>query len=64
MVVSGDRPRARVMLLQRSADRDWKEEILLVLYSVFALALRMANDSDEKWNILSLSGGASNLVIN
>lgn len=52
------------MLLHTSADKDWKVEILLVLYSVFALALRIAKDSEEKWNILSLSGGASNLVIN
>lgn len=52
------------MLRQTSADRDWKEEILLVLCSVFALALRTAKDSGEIWNILSLSWGASNLLIN
>ena len=55
---------ARVMDLQTSADNAWKEEILLLLHSAFAFALSFAIDSDEKWKILSLSMGASNLLMN
>ena len=52
------------MDLQTSADNAWKEEILLLLHSAFAFALSFAIDSDEKWKILSLSMGASNLLMN
>ncbi|PON65053.1 LOW QUALITY PROTEIN: hypothetical protein PanWU01x14_119700 [Parasponia andersonii] len=60
----GGRLRARVMDLQTSADKDWKEEILLVLPSALAFALSFAIDSAEKWKNLSLSLGASNRLIN
>jgi len=56
--------RARVIDLQTKADNDWKEEILVVLASELALAFIFAMDSAEKWKTLSLSKGASNLLIN
>ncbi|RDX64586.1 hypothetical protein CR513_56839, partial [Mucuna pruriens] len=56
--------RARVMDLQTSADNDWNEDILLVFNSELAFAFSFAIDSAEKWKTLSLSNGASSLLIN
>lgn len=49
-------PRARVMDLHTSADRDWKEEIVpLPPHSELAFSFNFAIDSAEKWIILSRS---------
>ncbi|RDX59162.1 hypothetical protein CR513_61893, partial [Mucuna pruriens] len=53
--------RARVMDLQKSADKDWNEDIFVELDSEFAFAFNFAIDSAEKWKILSLNNGASKL---
>ncbi|KAF5178800.1 hypothetical protein FRX31_031612 [Thalictrum thalictroides] len=45
------------MDLQINALKAWKDEILVVLHSEFALDLSRAVESAEIWNIISLSGG-------
>lgn len=50
--------------LQTSADKDWNEDVLVVLDSLLALALSLAMECEVKWNILSLRGCDSNLLMN
>ncbi|KAG5542101.1 hypothetical protein RHGRI_021828 [Rhododendron griersonianum] len=54
----------RAAHLQTSADTAWNGEILVVLHSELAFALSFAMDFNDKWKILTLSGGASNLLMN
>jgi len=56
--------RARVIDLQTSADNDWNEEIFVVFDSELAFAFSLAIDAAEKWKVLTLSKGDSDLSIN
>lgn len=52
------------MHLQMNALTDCKDDMLLVCHSALALAFSLAMDSEEKWKILSLNGGALYLLMN